>query len=126
MSNLTVDSHSRPAPIIDQQTGKLNSRFKHQAELVGLSFEGKSLAMVNEELQERCYQSDYEFYKQGNENPRFKISYDQAVQFLNDEYSDRSTEFPKDKQMGTCIFMGGALATVERRGYGLACAMRKG
>lgn len=88
--------------LFDCETGMIKPHFKQQLDLVGIVsrryFEDKDpyhISNVEKELQTKgCLQSDFDFYKKGGESA-FKLTYEQAIQFLNDDYAKREKKLPE-------------------------------
>lgn len=70
---------------------------------------------INEVLQNNgCFQNDCDLYKNGGSSD-FAITYEQARVFLDDEYSDRVTIMPREKNVVNAIFPCGVEATMHKR-----------
>src|SRR5262249_27738883 len=89
-----------PKTFFNTETGLINPHFKRQLDKAGFVAESilkdhdpYHILNVSEVMQRHYFQKDLEFYKKGNQ-PSFKITYDQAKDFLDEEYSTRSSEMP--------------------------------
>jgi hypothetical protein len=119
--------------LFDSETGMINPRFKRQLEIVGIAvkqhfsdFDSYHIRNVNEELQTNgCFQKDCDLYKKGSSSA-FKIDYQQAVKFLEDEYQDRETIMPREKKMANAIFPCGVEATMHKRFNSLIESLKQG
>lgn len=88
--------------LFDKANGEITPHFKQQLDLVGIvvkphfpEYDSHHIVNVNEELQSNgCFQVDWDLYKKGEESA-FKITYDQAVKFLDDDYSHKETQLPE-------------------------------
>lgn len=109
-------------PLFDLESGMINPRFKHQLEIVGIvarpHFSDVDVHHIKNVLKELdtngCFQKELDFYKDGKIST-FKVSYEQAVEFLNDDYKDREIIMPREKKTADAIFPCGVEATMHKR-----------
>lgn len=137
MSSTTANLGPKAATSITRtlfnlETGKINSLFKKQLDLVGIvsqqhftNYDAYHILNVNQTLQGNgCFQTDYDFYKKGGVSA-FKITYDQAKAFLDEEYSTRETLLPETIQqpiigiMASGVFSDSLKSTLYKRLNGL-------
>jgi len=87
--------------LFDRYTGEVTLDFKKQLDLIGIvskqffpEYEPNHIFNVNETLKTNgCFQRDYDYYKKGNKS-NLKISYEQAKQYLDDDYLRKKTILP--------------------------------
>ena len=122
-----------PALLFDARTGMISGRFREQCELVGIVAQqcfknyGKWHVMNMDQVLQinGCYQEDWDIYKKG-ELTGFKITFWQAVAFLNDEYRDREIVMPRSKERSDAIFQCGTEATMRKHFYSFVESWNQG
>lgn len=122
-----------PPSLFNLHTGKITPAFQRQLNLCGIQLRehvsglGRDhIVNVNREFQSNgCFQSDCDFYKNGN-NSKLSLSYEQAVAFLDDDYRDRTEVLPRST--GTCdaIVGSGVEATMHKRFDSIRKAIQHG
>lgn len=120
----TVSNYTPPT-LFDLHTGKIGERFKEQLDLCGIqlhahipSLAADHIANVNKTLQTNgCFQRDFEIYKNGNgQNSKLQLEYDQALAFLDNDYSDRIKIMPRQKDLPADGIIGcGVEPTMHKR-----------
>lgn len=132
LPSATHTATAQPNPLFDLNMGMITPRFQHQMNLVGIvakqhfpAYDAYHVKNVCKELQDRFFQKNCDFYKEGNTST-FTISYEQAVAFLNDDYSDREMIMPREKQKADGLFPCGVEATMHKRFHSLAESLKQG
>ncbi len=134
MTVQTIANATSPVnTLFDPESGIINPRFKQQLDKVGIIVKPHFLDVstdhiknVNEELQiNGCFQKDWDLYKKGGTSA-FQINYEQAVNFLEDEYSDREIMMPRERRIAHAIFPCGVEATMHKRFNSLSESIKQG
>ncbi|GAB4234736.1 MAG: hypothetical protein Tsb0021_14090 [Chlamydiales bacterium] len=116
------------------ESGMISPIFKRQLELVGtateqffLDYSPDHVVNVNELLNKKgWFQKDLDFYKKGGNNPMFKITFQQAVNFLEDEFSSTVTIMPRKKAVKNAVFACGVEPTMHIRFNSLKVSLQEG
>jgi len=123
----------------DLSTGLIKPNFQRQIEVVGIvvkqhfsEYQQYHIKNVNAELQVNgCFQKDFDLYKNGGTS-EFHISNEQAIAFLDDEYSKRTATLPEtrgelvDGVICSGIFTDSVKPTLHKRFLGLKESLQNG
>lgn len=122
-----------PPTLFNLHTGAITSAFKRQLDLCGIQpkqhisdLASYHIKNVDRELQSNgCFQTDCDFYKKGGTS-KLKLTYEQAVDFLEDEYRDRPQVLPRLKVACDAIVPCGVETTMHKRFDALQLAAAHG
>src|SRR5262245_39711081 len=95
----SISSFFSPTTLFNLHTGAITPKFKRDLAKCGIVFDSDNIVVVDKVLQARCYQKNPHFYKEGKTS-QLKLTYEQAVSFLNEECRDLKNILPSDR--GLC------------------------
>jgi hypothetical protein len=109
-----------PDPLFNPHTGQITQRFQQQLNKSGIpvpshptSRSGHITTVATHLLRNGCAQNNLNFYKEGRKS-QLKLTYQQAVAFLADEYASRKEFMPHKKELADAIFVWDGTTDIDQ------------